>query len=58
MDEQNLWFTADARVLKKTASVGRVIFSGSFLSLITRQQNPNYKCQVYFDPKKSLSVIR
>jgi hypothetical protein len=52
MEEQNLWFTADARVLKKTASVGRVIFSGSFLSLITRQQNPNYKCQVYFDPKK------
>jgi hypothetical protein len=49
---------------KKTASeknyesVGGVIFSGSFLSLIARQQNSNYKCQVYFNPKKSLSVIR
>jgi hypothetical protein len=32
---------------KKTAS-------GSFLSLITRQQNSSYKCQVYFDPKKKL----
>jgi hypothetical protein len=48
---------------KKTASkkkefVGRVIFSSSFLSLISRQQNSNYKCQVYIDPKKSFSVIR
>jgi hypothetical protein len=41
---------------KKTASefVGRVIFSGSFLSLIAIQQISNYKCQVYFDPKKKL----
>jgi hypothetical protein len=39
---------------KKTASVGRVIFSDSFFSLIARQQNSNYKCQVYFDPKKKL----
>jgi hypothetical protein len=43
---------------KKTASeqnyesVGRVIFSDSFLSLIVRQQNSNYKCQVYFDTQK------
>jgi hypothetical protein len=37
-----------------TKKTGRVIFSGSFLSLITRQQNSNYKCQVYFDPKKKL----
>jgi hypothetical protein len=39
---------------KITESVERVIFSGSFLSSITRQQNSNYKCQVYFDPKKNL----
>jgi hypothetical protein len=40
--------------LTKNTSVGRVIFSGSFLSLIAKQQNSNYKCQVYFDPKKKL----
>jgi hypothetical protein len=41
---------------KKTASesVQRVIFSGSFLSLIARQQNSNYKWQVYFDTQKKL----
>jgi hypothetical protein len=39
---------------KNYESVGGVIFSGSFLSLIARQQNSNYKCYVYFDPKKKL----
>jgi hypothetical protein len=40
--------------LKNYESVGRAIFSGSFLSLIAGQQNSNYKCQVYFDPKEKL----
>jgi hypothetical protein len=31
-----------------------VIFSGSFLSLIARQQNSNYKWQLYFDTQKKL----
>jgi hypothetical protein len=39
---------------KITESVGREIFSDSFLSLIARQQNSNYKCQVYFHQKKKL----
>jgi hypothetical protein len=39
---------------KNYDSVRPVIFSGSFLSLIARQQNSNYKCQVYFGTQKKL----
>jgi hypothetical protein len=31
----------------------RILLPGK-LSLIARQQNSNYKCQLYFDPKKKL----